>query len=366
MSEGSFALSLDKPDTSDPPSPYKPGGVPRGTAFNKNVLVLPATPAMPTIDVACKVEGFDPASEPIAWRLQVLHVLGRFEKTSSDKKKGIAHYSGKVVRLADEWTGTSTKAQFKLFAQDENVTFDNASDRVAGGHAVLTVAAKPAGASNWLQDFAHLRITGSEPGEAAIRKYVDSIAAARHPNLIHMLNAIFAHESGFKQFATGAQTKTHFGPKGHKLLFDWPDDPPGYPVGAFDFGVGLSQFTHPDELTTAMAWDWRENMNAGVNVFLAACRRSHRPTLTWMGWAKKGWTGYNGSADYAEKRAQSDDGKKIPADKLPKGLNLAALTAPLKPAPTPPKPKWPVKTLAPEMAMAILAAGAMAKRSPRR
>ena len=49
MSEGSFALSLDKPDTSDPPSPYKPGGVPRATPNKNKGRRLPAPPPMPTI-----------------------------------------------------------------------------------------------------------------------------------------------------------------------------------------------------------------------------------------------------------------------------------------------------------------------------
>ena len=153
LSDGGNRLQLSSFDRDDPPD-YKANGVPRGVNFNGNVLAISAAGKMPPIQVRCDIAGFTPsATAPIYWRLQTLHVLGRF------KNVGKYHYKSRVVPLAAEWTGSSQSAEFTLFADGgvpAGLVYDNLDERVAGGHAVLTVAAKPG--RSWLQDFAHLRI----------------------------------------------------------------------------------------------------------------------------------------------------------------------------------------------------------------
>ena len=81
------------------------------------------------------------------------------------------------------------------------------------------------------------------------------MVAGRDANLLHMLNAIFAWEADFEQFKPNSQSHAKFKKLGTR--FDWPPDPPDHPNVTFDFGVGISQFTHPGELTTWIAWDWK-------------------------------------------------------------------------------------------------------------
>ncbi|MEA2877263.1 MAG: hypothetical protein QOF14_2459 [Hyphomicrobiales bacterium] len=346
LTDGAFGLTIVNLDRADPPS-YQPGSVPRGTKFNANVLSLKATPAMPRIDVVCDVKGFDPATVNIHWRLQTLQVLGRFQKAKKKKKTDPSRYNGKIVRLADEWTGTSSAAKFALFADpsDVDVTYDNASDRVAGGHAILTVAVKPPGAAAWMQDYVHIRIVGKDanPDEWKVRAYCAALAAApgRDKILAPMLNAIFAWEANFKQFRATAYGKDTY----EGVLFDWPDDPANHPVASFDFGIGISQFTHPDQLTTAMAWDWRVNLNAGINIFLDDLRRRYEKDFTWSEWAWWGWRDYNNSGSYADKRKKSADGKLVPGTAIPSSVNIKAFTEPIPLSPAPKKPKWPVTAL---------------------
>lgn len=251
LGDGHNHLQLSGFDRADPPN-YKPNGVPRGVNFNGNVLEVSASGKMPAIRVSCDLSGFTPsAATPVYWRLQTLHVLARF------KNVGKYHYESRVVPLEAEWTGSSESAEFTLFAAGAvppGLVYDNRNDRVAGGHAILTVAAKPG--SVWLQDFVHLRITGTNPTETDIRAEVKKIVTGRSATPIEaMLNAVFAWEANMEQFSRNRQTQARFGEDGFKKLFDWPDDPPNYPVAAFDFGVGISQFTNPAKLRTRFAWD---------------------------------------------------------------------------------------------------------------
>ncbi len=335
LSDGHYKLSITSHDRSDPPAPYVAGAVPRDDAFNSNVVTLPLAGGMPIIHVQCAIAGFDPATVPLIWRLQSLHVLGRHKKSGKDASNN-PRYKSLVVPLGDEWRGESHAASFNLFPPG-----DPQADHVGGGHAILTVAARPPGASGWLQDFVHLRITGSNPTEREVRAHVAKVTAALDPHLEPMLDAIFAWEAGFKQFASSHQRWTTYS----GVRFDWPDDPPGYPVAAFDFGVGLSQFTHPGSMTASIAWDWRDNMNAGINIFLEALRDKYKPGMTWAEWAVIGWTRYNGSASYAQERLKSVDGKLVSTDKIPVGTNIRAITEPLALAQAPKWPVWPVTGL---------------------
>ena len=344
---GGSRLQLASFDRADPPD-YKPDGVPRSVNFNGNVLMILANGKMPPIKVRCDIAGFSPsATTPIYWRLQTLHVLGRF------KNVGNYHYESRVVPLAAEWTGSSQSAEFTLFADAAipgGLSYDTLDDRVAGGLAVLTVAAKPGG--TWLQDFVHIRIGGTNPSEADIRAEVKKIIAGRKAAPLEaMLNAIFAWEANMEQFSSERQTQARFGEAGFKQLFDWPDDPRNFPVAAFDFGVGISQFTNPAKLKTRYAWDWRANMAAGANIFFDKLKATHANSITWDKWALAAWRGYNGSGDnavaYAKRLAGSPDGKSIPKTAVPKlGDNTLA---PITYA-DPPAPKWPLtKTVATQL-----------------
>ncbi|MDB5530330.1 MAG: hypothetical protein JWR51_3433 [Devosia sp.] len=332
LAEGPFGLEISGLDRADPPG-YSAGGVPRADGFNGNVFELPVTGGMPEIKFSCKVSGFDPKVVPVIWRLQTRHVLGRFSKVSGGETP---HYRSKVAPLSDEWRGESGSAALVLFPKSAP-----AEAHVGGAHAILSVAVKPPGAANWLQDYVHLRIVGTNPDEKAVRAFIRSALPGRDQNLHTMLDAIFAWEAGFKQFASGSQNNVKY--KG--VRFTWPRDPTRYPVGAFDFGIGLSQFTHPNDLAASIAWDWRDNMRAGINIFLDALRKTHKAGITWIDWAIAGWTRYNGAPAYAAERAKSDDGKLVSKQAMPAGLNVAALTKvlPLTVAPT--WPAWPADGL---------------------
>ncbi|TCA23611.1 hypothetical protein E0H70_28165 [Rhizobium leguminosarum bv. viciae] len=354
LNDSGLHLQLSNLDRSDPPN-YTPNGVPRDAGFNKNVLAISADGKMPPIEVTCDIAGFTPsASTPIYWRLQTKHVLARF------KNVGNYHYQSRVVQLESEWTGSSTSASFTLFAGGAvpaGLIYDNLDDRVAGGHAVLTIAAKPS--SSWLQDYVHLRVTGTNPTADDIRADVKKIVAGRNAApLENMLDAIFAWEANMKQFEPRLQTKTKFGETGFKKEFDWPDDPPNFPVAAFDFGVGISQFTNPAKLTTPMAWDWRANIAAGANEFFDHLKAAYRNNITWADWALVAWRTYNGSGAaavaYANRLASSPDGKAVPNRVVPK-LSANAL-APIITS-DPPPPKWPLgKSVALKISGAALSA----------
>ena len=178
--------------------------MPREATFNNNVLAITAVPKMPKITVACEAIGFDPAASKIVWRLQTLYVVGRYKKMSGG---ATPHYRSRVLSVGDTWTGESDAARFVLFDNDANVTYDNNSDRVAGGDAILTVAAKPAGSDAWMQDYVHSRITGTNPTTSIVRKYVHDALAQRNTNIECMADAVFAWENAMMQFDPRAWQK---------------------------------------------------------------------------------------------------------------------------------------------------------------
>jgi len=335
-SAGAFALRIYNLDHADPPPPYQAGGVPRTPTFNGNALVISAAPKMPKIVVACDAIGFDPGVAKIVWRLQTLYVVGRYEKVSGGEKP---HYRSRILSVGDTWTGESSAANFMLFDDDANVAYDNRTDRVAGGHAILTVAAKPADSNVWLQDYVHLRITGTNPTESIVRKYVQQALSQRNKNIEFMADAVFTHENEFEQFDPKARTQESY--KG--VLFEWPHDPANFPSVAFDFGIGIGQYTHPGQETVGICWDWRDNLDAGINELLDDLKATFAADKTFIKWAKNAWSKYNGSSAYGEKLAALPDGKKIETVAPPANFNRDKETAHvLQRAAAPPARQWPV------------------------
>jgi hypothetical protein len=93
LADGTLSLKITGLDRADPPQ-YSPGGVPRAPTFNANVLSLQVAPAMPQIKVACTLAGFTPSARtPIFWRVQTLHVPGRFMRKGP--KQIAKYYSGR-------------------------------------------------------------------------------------------------------------------------------------------------------------------------------------------------------------------------------------------------------------------------------
>lgn len=323
-SAGSFALRIANLDPSDPPAPYRAGGVPRSAGFNANVLAITAEPKMPKITVACDAIGFDPSVTKILWRLQTLYVVGRYKKMSGG---ATPHYRSRVLSVGDVWTGESSAASFELFGNDPRVSYDNASDRTAGGHAILTVAAKPAGSDDWLQDYVHLRIIGTNPTETIVRKYVKGALAGRDGNIEYMADAVFAWENAMQQFDPDVRTHTRYS----GVRFNWPQDPARMTSVAFDYGIGLGQFTHPGQETVGICWDWRDNLDAGMNELLDDLRATFVAGRTFLVWATDAWSMYNtghaGTSAYATRLARSADGRKVAVVAPPAGFNHIAQTA---------------------------------------
>jgi hypothetical protein len=339
-SAGSFALRISNLDHADPPQPYQAGGVPRAAAFDRNVFAFTDDPKLPTIPVVCDAIGFDPAATKIVWRLQTLYVVGRYKKLSGGSSP---HYRSRVLSVGDIWTGASGSASFQLFDNDANVAYDNRTDRVAGGNAILTVAAQPAGSDVWLQDYVHLRIIGTNPTEPVVRKYVHQALAQRNKNIESMADAVFAWENAMQQFDPSVRTHTSY--KG--VRFDWPQDPANFPSVAFDFGIGLGQFTHPGQETVGVCWDWRDNLDAGMNELLDDLRATFAAGRTFTDWAINAWSRYNtgraGSSPYATRLANSPDGRKVDAAAPPAGFDRNRETAHVAGRPPAPPPRaWPV------------------------
>jgi hypothetical protein len=217
-----------------------------------------------------------------------------------------------------------------------------------GGHALLTVAARPPGYTEWLLDYVHLRIGGSNPQQSEVVDHLERVLADRDENILTMVRAVFAHESDYTQFRARAQSWTTF----RGVRFDWPDDPPNFPLATFDFGVGISQYTRlPDRpLVREVAWDWRENIRSGLNLFLTSnLRDEHRAGLTWRDWARRAWTRYNGGGrdarDYATRLAASPIGLEVSSSPVPARIDLARETAHIPgPARLGAPPAWPPQT----------------------
>ena len=346
-----FALRIVNLDHSQPPG-YTPGLVPRAPAFNENVFAITRRARMPPIEVTCAIDGFSPEETPIHWRLQCLHIPCRHSNI------GDYTYVSACERLGAEWQGRASTRSFTLFGPRvyrQPVIYDHVpGETPLGGHALLTVAAKPPGARHMLQDYVHLRIVGTNPEPEDVMAYAQQALGDRHPNLARIIRAIFAHESDFRQFSRDQQTRRSFYIHKYQCrqLFDFPDDPPGYPNIAFDFGVGISQYTRVagQHISAALVWDWRENIKEGINLLLTRkLTQTYQRGMTWAAWARAGWMAYNGTgaraAAYAQRLALSADGQAITDDHVNPDT-VKALTAPLPAAPAMrPAPSWPPPSL---------------------
>jgi len=350
-------LYIKNLDRADPPG-YKPNSFPRGK-YNKNVFKLTAAPKMPDLAITCQVDGFDPKTTPILWRLQCLHVLGR------PMPLGHYTYAAHVERLAREWQGKAKAASFTLFDPgDANVTYDfggRADEQVMGGDALLSVAAWPAGMTKPLVDYVHLRIGGTNPGKTEVVGLVDRVMAGRNANIVHMVRAAFGHESGYRQFSSGTQTSRTmtFSQRHHQdhteqpdcvVSYDFPDDPADYPMVAFDFGIGVSQYTvTPHQPCSAgVVWDWRENVKKGINVLFGKMNHTYKKATDWNKWAELSWAAYNGTGAQAERYGRdllvSAEGRQIVNGPLPTQASLAHDLAPLSGlADQGAAPDWPKK-----------------------
>jgi len=306
VAHGNRRLAIANLDRADPLG-YTAGGVPRLADFNANVFRLTSTPRMPPIRVSCAVEGFDPQIHPIFWRLICRHVLCRHMNT------GHYRYRAAAETFEGEWRGESRARDFTVFGPDCTYTYSDHT-RVLGGHGLLIVAVKLDEAM--LCDYVHVRIAGTNPTQSDVFNYLDAHLEGYDENVVHMVRAIFQHESAFTQFAGQAQrsaamtfARRHHADRAQPdcwVRFDWPDDPPNFPLASFDFGVGISQFTRVEgqRVSAELAWDWRENVRLGTNLFLGKLRRKLQPQITWKHLALAAWAAYNGSGEAAERYAQ--------------------------------------------------------------
>jgi hypothetical protein len=333
IAHGQYRLAIANLDRTDPPG-YTPGGVPRSD-FNANLFHITRRPRMPAIQVSCAVEGFDPIATPILWRLVCRHVLCRYANTR------LFRYRSSVETFEAEWRGESRESDFTLFGDRCHYTYSS-EDRVLGGHGLLIVAARVPGTT--LCDYVHVRIAGANPTQADVFAYLDEKLASYNDNVQHMVRAIFQQESAFTQFAMHEQrtaavtfTRRHHADGVQpdcRVRVDWPDDPPGFPLTSFDFGVGLSHFSRVDShaISADLAWDWRENVRRGTNLFLGKLRRKLQPGITWKHLALAGWAAYNGSGEAAERYAQrlalGEEGAKVSFEPAPLEPHLSFIDPP--------------------------------------
>jgi hypothetical protein len=331
VSDGPRRLAIASLDRGDPPG-YTFGGVPRLADFNGNVFQLAADPRMPPIHVWCATEGFDPALHPIHWRVVCRHVLGRHMNV------GGFRYRGTSETLEGEWRGQSRSAAFTIFGPECTYTYGD-ERQVIGGHALLVVAVIVDGVT--LCDYVHLRISGANPTQADVFRYLDDQLAGCNRNVAHMVRALFQDESSFTQFAAQPQRAAAmtFSRRHHpelsqpdcRVRFDWPDDPPGFPLASFDFGVGISQFTRVNgqRISAEIAWDWRENIRLGANAFLKKVARKFVPDMTWQHLALASWAAHCGSGDAADRYARqlllSDEGSRVSLTRLADVPHIVAI-----------------------------------------
>lgn len=330
IAHGHRRLTIANLDRSDPPG-YIVGGVPRSD-FNDNLFRLTARPRMPAIRVSCAVEGVDLLSTPIMWRLVCRHVLCRHVDT------GFCRYRAAAETFEREWRGESHSSDFTVFGPGCRYTYSDET-RVLGGHGLLIVAVRLPDVT--LCDYVHVRIAGTNPSRADVLAYLDLELEEHDENVLHMVRAIFQHESAFTQFASHAQrsaamtfTRRHHADGAQpdcRVRFDWPDDPSGFPLTSFDFGVGLSEFTRGDDpgISPELAWDWRENVRRGTNLFLGKLRRKLQPDMTWKHLALAAWAAHYGSGEAAERYAQrlglSDEGARVSLDHAAVAPHLAPI-----------------------------------------
>ncbi len=58
-------------------------------------------------------------------------------------------------------------------------------ERVIGGHAILTLAARPPGAKQLLTDYVHLRIHGTNPSQDEREAFLGHLLSGRDENILN-------------------------------------------------------------------------------------------------------------------------------------------------------------------------------------
>lgn len=333
---GGAVLQIQNLDRSDPPG-YRPGSMPRSD-FNRNIFNVSAVPCMPSIPVICSVAGFDPATNPIQWRLVCRHVLCRYTN------QGHYRYKSAFDVFEREWRGESRAAHFTIFGNGSSECSCTYSDQshVMGGHGIFQVAALVGGAV--LSDFVHVRIGAQNPTPDDVVNYLRPEVG--DPNVATMMAAILAHENNFRQFSSDLQSKalmTFSNKRGYHdnpeqpdcpVTFTWPADPPNFPSAGYDYGVGISQYTRVagQSISSDIAWDWRENIRTGTNLFLQKLRSRLKAGMTWRECALAAWAAYNGAGaaaeQYAATLAASPNGLKVSDGVVPGTFEVVMLKAP--------------------------------------
>jgi hypothetical protein len=331
LSDGARRLAIANLDRTDPPG-YTFGGVPRLTDFNGNVFHITTDPRMPPIDVSCAIDGFDPTMHPIHWRVVCRHVLCRHMNV------GGFRYRGTSETFDGEWRGQSRCASFTVFGPDCTYTYSH-ERHVLGGHALLVVAVVIDGVT--LCDYVHLRVSGMNPSQADVFRYLDQQLAGYDDNIAHIVRAIFQHETSVTQFAGQPQRAAAmtFSRRHHtglsqpdcRVRFDWPNDPPGFPLASFDFGVGISQSMRVNGtgIGAKVAWDWHENVRLVANGLLRQLARKVAPDMTWQHLALAAWAAHHGSGDaagrYARQLLLTDEGSRVSLDRVAGAPRTGAL-----------------------------------------
>jgi len=219
-------------------------------------------------------------------------------------------------------------------------------ERVIGGHAILTLAARPPGAKQLLTDYVHLRIHGTNPSQDEREAFLGHLLSGRDENILNAVKGILIQESGSIQFLKGHQ----IGESYHKVHFAWPADPKNFPYASFDFGVGLTQETHflkdgkPLQYWTRTAWDWQENLRTGFDEFFDKMRHCHRVGDTWHSWMMRAWHNYNGggqaAVDYAQSVSRNEFGRLVSGAAVPSDWRTQAAPLPTV-EDAPEAPSWP-------------------------
>jgi hypothetical protein len=274
-----------------------------GDHFSKNnTFFIRSNSSMPQIPIICKTDGFDvPADGIIHWRLAIEHKVCRYFKGNNFL------YQPTVLPLTSIWQGRAQAKSFYLFkndagAADPNVSIDfepndpnlKFGDFVQGGHAILSLATKPAGCPHWLRDHAHLLIGGKNPTLTDLKAFVRNALNLTTPTdppaslvdyLYFLLVGIFWGESGSRQFNTAYKnnnqthynwniSKLHSDPKCKhcKISFEFPGDPPDFPIVGFDYGIGITQYTwttgQDARPGARLFWNWQENLRKGLHLYL--------------------------------------------------------------------------------------------------
>ena len=262
------------------------------------------------------------------------HVLCRHTNT------GHFRYRGATEPFDGEWRGQSHTPDFTVFGAGCRYTYSDQT-RVLGGHGLLIVAVRLPGAT--LCDYVHLRIAGTNP--IAVRRLRVSRCPPRRTRRQRR-----AHGPRDLSARVGLHTVCRPGAAiGGDDLYQTPScrrhtaglscplrlagRSSGLPAGELrlrrrDLAVHACR---GQTISAELAWDWRENIRRGTNLFLGKLRRKVQPDITWKHLALAAWAAYNGSGEAAERYAQrlalSEEGARVSLDRASAAPHLALIDA---------------------------------------